>query len=137
MKRHKSIFVLLFALTLSACDEALDLVSDDLRDQFTGTWDVKENTTLKTDYTYTVTISKSDYDTTAVLIKNFYQIGSGTSVEGIVAGDKVTLPSQTVSGFTIKGYGIISFNGNTINWSYSVDYNNGDIDEVTATYTKQ
>jgi hypothetical protein len=129
----------LATLTFSSCEQALDLLSDDPRDSFVGEWSVAEENTLKSTNTdfYTVNIEKSASDSTEVFIKNFYAISAGTSVMAVVSGNNITVASQTVSGFTIQGYGSIAFNGKTIGWSYTVNHNNGFIDQVTATYTKK
>lgn len=128
--------IILLSLSFSACEDVLDLF-DDPRDSFVGDWAAKEENSLKsTDY-YNVTIEKSDTDSTAVFIKNFYAISFGASVKCIVDGSNISIPEQTVSGFTIEGYGGMAFNGKTIDWSYTVDHNNGFIDPVTATYTKE
>jgi hypothetical protein len=129
--------IILISLTFSSCDQALDLLSNDQREPFIGSYSVTENNTLKSVDNYEASIVKSSTDTTAILIKNFYAISYNVSVEGIVSGDNVTIPNQTVSGFTIQGYGLLSVNGKTIDWSYTVDHNNGFTDAVTATYTKQ
>lgn len=137
MRHNKFIGIIILAtLAFTSCEDALNL-SDDPRDAFIGDWSVKEENTLKsTDY-YNVSIEKSASDTTAVFIKNFYAINYSTSVEAVVSGSNITIPSQTVSGFTIQGYGSMPFNGKTIGWSYTVNHNNGFIDQVTATYTKK
>jgi hypothetical protein len=123
-------------LVFASCEES-DLFTDDPRDAFIGDWSVTEENTLKSTDHYNVSISNSNSDTTAVLIRNFYAISYDVSVEATVSGSRITIPSQTVSGFTIQGYGSMPFNGKTISWSYTVDYNNGFTDSVTATYTKE
>jgi hypothetical protein len=123
---------LLMILTTSACVE--DLLDVDIRDQLTGSWSVSEDNNIKSVDYYTVTISKSTIDTSIIRIKNFYAI-SGT-VEAIISDFNLTIPEQTVAGFTFHGYGEISPNMKKIDWSYTVDHNNGFIDSVTATYTK-
>jgi hypothetical protein len=121
---------------LSSCEEDLGLFSDDPRDAFTGEWSVKEENSLKsTDY-YNVSIEKSETDSTLVLINNFYAINYSASARAKVDGGTITLPVQNMSGFTIKGSGSISLNDKNINWSYTVDHNNGFVDQVTATYTR-
>jgi len=135
MKLNKYIVVILFAsLSFSACEGLSDLLSDDPRDAFVGNWNVKEDNTLKSTYYYAVSIEKSLSDSTVVFISNFYAINA--IVEAVVTGGNITVPNQTVSGFTIQGYGSISLKGNSIGWSYTVNYNNGSTDPVTATYTK-
>jgi hypothetical protein len=138
MRQYKSIaFLILASLGFSSCEEVLDLLSDDARDAFVGDWNVKEDNTLKsTDY-YIVSIEKSDSDSTAVFINNFYAISASASAKAIVSGNNISIPNQLMSGFTIQGYGSIAINGKTIDWSYTVNHNNGFVDQVTATYTKQ
>jgi len=129
--------VILVTLGFSSCEEDLDFFSDDLRESFLGEWSVKEENTLKsTDY-YIVKIENSESDSTAVLISNFYSIGDDFAVEGVVSGSRITIPTQTVSGFTFQGYGTITLSGKIINWSYNVDFNNGTTDSATAIFTKQ
>jgi hypothetical protein len=124
-------------MVFTSCEQGLDLLSNDPRDAFVGDWSVKEDNTLKsTDY-YNVSIEKSASDSTKVHIKNFYAIAPNTGVDAVVSGSNITISSQTVSGFAIQGYGSMPFNGKTIDWSYTVNHNNGFIDQVTATYTKQ
>jgi hypothetical protein len=138
MRQYKYIVIIILAsISFSSCEDVLDLLSDDPRDSFIGDWDVKEENTLKsTDY-YIVSIEKSDSDSTAVFINNFYAINTSTSAKAIVSGNNINIPSQSMSGFTIQGYGSIAGNGKTIDWSYTVNHNNGFVDQVTATYTKQ
>jgi hypothetical protein len=138
MRKYKYIAVIiLMSLSISSCEDVLDLLSDDPRDSFVGDWDVKEDNKLKSIDYYTVSIEKSGSDSTAVLINNFYAISASTSARAIVSGYNITIPGQTMSGYTIQGYGSIAGNGKTIDWSYTVNHNNGFIDQVTATYTKQ
>lgn len=116
----------------------LDFLSDDPRDAFVGTWDVSENNNLKKSVSkYIVEIDKSFSDSTAIFIKNFYELGKNLSVKGIVTDNRVNIPSQNITGFIFQGYGSVALNGKTIGWSYTVDYQNGFIDQVTATYTLQ
>jgi len=127
----------MISISFSSCDEVLDLLSDDPRDAFVGEWSVSENNSLKSTEFYSVTIEKSSNDSTRVYISNFYAIGNTSSVEATVSGGTITVSNQTVEGFTIEGSGDISINDNGIDWNYTVNHNNGFIDYVTATYTKQ
>ena len=125
--------VIFLTLSFTACEE--DLLNDDFRDELTGSWSVTENNNIKKSIMhYTVTISKSLSDTSVIRIANFYDV-SGT-VEAEISDMNVSIPQQTVAGFTFNGYGTISGNLKEINWSYTVDHNNGFVDQVTATYKK-
>jgi hypothetical protein len=134
--KKKGLYVLIAAIFMAfsfdACEE--DLLNNDIRDQLEGKWSVTEDNNLKsTDY-YNVTISKSLSDTSKILINNFYAINA--TVEAEISDLNLSIPQQTVSGFTFHGYGTVSGNMKKIEWSYTVDHNNGFIDQVTATYNK-
>lgn len=119
------------AIFLVSCEE--DLLDIDSRDGLEGTWNVEEDNNLKSVDYYTVTISKSGSDSTAILIDNFYALNEVVTAK--VSSFTMIIPQQTVSGFTIKGYGSI-INMKKLEWSYTVDYHNGFMDQVTATYTR-
>jgi hypothetical protein len=51
-------------------------------------------------------------------------------------GRKLSIPKQTISGYTIQGYGLISYSFGKIEWSYTVDLNTGEKDNVTAVYSR-
>ena len=125
------IFVLMF-VSLGSCEE--DLLNDDIRDQLAGSWSVVEDNNLKSTEYYTVKISKSPSDTSKIRISNFYGIDG--IVEASISDFDLSIPGQTVEGFTFEGNGVLSSNMKKIEWSYTVDHNNGFIDLVTATYMK-
>ena len=125
--------VIFMTLSFTACEE--DLLNADIRDDLVGTWSVTENNNIKKSVMhYTVSISKSQSDTSVIRIANFYDI-SGT-VEAEISDMNLSIPQQTVAGFTFNGYGTLSGNLKEINWSYTVDHNNSFVDQVTATYKK-
>ena len=127
------LMVSIIVFSLGGCEE--EPSNKDIRDQLIGSWSVVEQNNLKsTDY-YTVTIIKSLIDTTKIRISNFYAI-DGT-VEATVTDYYITLPEQLAEGFTFEGFGDIALTMKKIVWSYTVNHNNGFIDNVTATYTKK
>ena len=83
---------------------------------------------------YTVTISKEDSDTITLYVTKFYELDGDIRVT--LNGRNLDIPEQTLDGFTIKGYGLASFNFEKIDWSYTVNLDTGDRDNVTATYTR-
>ena len=137
MKNIQFALIIIFALLITgSCEDDLGLLSDDPRDAFVGDWSVKEENSIKSTEYYNVSIEKSASDSALVQIKNFYEIGNDASVEAVVSGGSVTIRDQTVSGFTIQGSGDIAINDKSIDWTYTVNHNNGFTDHVTATYTK-
>jgi hypothetical protein len=126
------------AFVLNSCeDDPLGLFSDDPRDGLTGEWKVDEDSEIfkkGTDGFYTVTISKENSDTISLYVNNFYELGQNVRVT--LDGNKINIPQQTVKGCTINGYGLVSVDFEKIDWSYTVNLDTGDKDNVTATYTR-
>jgi hypothetical protein len=109
--------------------------NDDPRDKFIGTWLCNETSHLNGNSTFSVPVSLNPNNTAQILIANFYQLGSGQKIYGIVANNNVTVPSQTLNNLNIRGSGNITNNNTRINWNYYVD-DGADIDTCTAIYNK-
>jgi len=105
----------------------------DPRDKFVGSWSCTEISHLNGTSTFTVPISLNATNSSQILFGNFYQIGQ---VYGVVAGNNVTVPSQSVSNCNIRGTGTITNNNTRINWNYNVN-DGADTDTCTAVYNKQ
>jgi hypothetical protein len=118
------------AVALSSCTTE-DLNFDD-RDDFTGNWICQENSTQLGTSSYNVSISKSLTDSTAILISNFYNLGSSNSAKAIVDGNTITINPQLVDNLNVAGSGTLT--GTQINLSYTVSA--GGTDNVTAVYSK-
>lgn len=141
LKNVNSIRIILFAvllpLFLYACEIEPNSPSGDFRDNIVDTWSCKETSiTSNNTSTYPSDISKHPTDSSKVLIDNFYQIGIGYDAYAILNKYTLTIPLQNIRGFSIKGSGTISANFKSINFSYSVDDGSGQIDQVTALYSK-
>ena len=124
-------FAALIMATLSACTETeTGSPTGDDRDNFTGTWNCTENSTLYGSGSYTVNISKvGNFD--SIEIKNFYQLGNSTKTIALISGNSITIPNQSVTGITVYGTGILS--NSKVNMTYyAID---GSLkDTVTSTY---
>lgn len=129
---------LLLVLLSAACEEDLPVLDDnDPRTGIEGNWNVNEDSELFKKSTagfYIVNISKHRSDSSKVLISNFYELPGSLSVT--MEGRKLSIPKQTISGYTIQGYGLISYSFGKIEWSYTVDLNTGEKDNVTAVYSR-
>ncbi|OFX43530.1 MAG: hypothetical protein A2046_01375 [Bacteroidetes bacterium GWA2_30_7] len=119
-------------------DEPIEPTPEDSRDKITGTWKCEETSQVFGSTTFTVNISKSS-DSSKVLIDNFYNLSAGKKVYAILNNLTLSIPSQTVAndGHIITGNGTLTSNYKTINFSYSANDGSGDLDNVTAIYTKQ
>ena len=111
-------------------DDGSCIIDD--RNDFTGSWTCEENSSQLGTSSYSVTISKSASDSTAILIANFYNLGSSNKATAIVNGNTFVINPQLVDNLNVAGSGTLS--GTQINLSYTVSA--GGTDNVTAVYSK-
>jgi hypothetical protein len=107
----------------------------DPRDKFVGNWSCNESSHLYGSHTFYVSITLDPSNSSQILMANFYQLGSGQKAYGIVANNYVNIPSQTVSGCSVRGSGNMNSSGNQISWNYYIN-DGADIDTCTAVYNK-
>lgn len=74
--------------------------------RFMGDWYVKEDGTRSNAAQYTVSV-EGDGDPTRIKITNFRNL-LHTVVKGTVKGDTLTIAQQTIDGYTIQGWGILT-----------------------------
>ena len=134
-------FFLLFMPIFSGCEEDLFDLLGDPRDRITGEWEVEEDSEIfkKKDYArhYNVNISKDPVDSTAIFIEGFYEIDRAKGrVKAYMDGFTLSIPDQTLDGFTIKnGSGSIAINYKSMTLYYYVSFT-GETDVVRADYTR-
>jgi hypothetical protein len=106
----------------------------DPRGKFLGDWSVNNEDCNKS--RYMVTITEDPSNSSQVLLFNFGFSQSAEPDTAIVAGSKITLPSQ-VNSEKWKVSGIGSYKEtDIIEWTYSLLIS-GDLQSCTATYVKQ
>lgn len=138
-KTLKSVLlVTLFGLTFTACQEdTFEDDTSDVRDRFVGTWTVSETESNQT-RNFDVTISKSDFNSSRINIFNFYKLGQQDSViasVSTVSSNTITIPNQVIQNtYGFSGSGVLQ-DDNTIEFSYTVDDGNGDVN-VTAVFSR-
>ena len=126
MKKNYFKYILIAAITvfISSCAEDDTTIGTD---QYVGQWSCKE-TQGSVSTTFTITISKHGSQDT-LDVYNFDNLGSNEKAIFIVNENSVTIPSQTVTGFSISGYG--TYSNDKLNLNYDVD-----MDTYTAVCTK-
>jgi len=136
-----TLFVIMYSCNPD--DNNIDNVSDDARDKITATYDCNETSQIYAKSTkdinshYVTEISKDTSTTDKVYIANFYNLGFDKDVTASMSGLTLTISNQTTDGVTFNGTGTISSNYKTIDFSYTADDGSGQVDTVTAIYTKQ
>jgi hypothetical protein len=142
MKLKNAIMVIAVIFLLNSCEEdPLGLFGDDIRDGMVGTWTVKETSLLfkKSGRTYQVKISKDSQDSTAIYIRNFYEVGS-VSVKVIMNNNYLNIPDQIVNSeligtLSISGSGSVTLDYTKITFNYTVDLQDNTTDVVSVDYT--
>ncbi len=120
------------ALVAIACEK--DIINDtDTRDQYLGTWDVLETEGWSAPQNYSVEIT-AGAEADDIVIKGIYHIDQ-LSVEGYVAGYYLTIPEQSMLGFTIAGSGQTNRDFDQITIDFTVD-DGGSTDQVKAVLTR-
>jgi hypothetical protein len=138
---NSKLFILMGFLAIYSCELINDVPDDsDPRARIEGQWQCDESSQLykSTEDIYWVYIDPDPYDSTRVIISNFYNLGDDIDVYAKVNGNSLSISNQTTKdGYKIlSGSGSISSNYKQINWNYRIDDGSGEIDNVTATYTK-
>ena len=129
-KTKITIVAISISIALASC--TTESLNFDDRDDFTGNWICQETSSQLGSSSYNVSISKSLTDSTAILIGNFYNLGSSKSAKAIVNGNSFLINAQLVDNLNVAGSGTLS--GTQINLTYTVSA--GGTDNVTAVYSK-
>ncbi|MGM0529920.1 MAG: hypothetical protein ACQER7_01050 [Bacteroidota bacterium] len=115
--------------------------SPKLLDFLEGEWQVDENSDLHGKKAYPVTISLLGQDSSRIFISNFYQLDG--EVEANLDDQEISLVEDqevnmiNTSYTIVSGSGRVSDNYKYIKWDYKVENGSGEVDDVTATYTKE
>lgn len=139
--KTKGILVILFGslLTLSSCE--FPTTEQSLEGEWTCTETseifLSVNSELKGTSVFPVYFAQDAMNDNKYYIDNFYQLGSGVQVEIMFSlGTTITIESQTVNGITFSGSGTVNAAANQIDLSYTADDGGGEVDHVTAEYTR-
>lgn len=124
-------------LFISSCVPDDDATPNaDVRDKFVGNWNCSE-TANGTKDDFSIVISKSNSNTSTVLITNFNNLNSTYIAKATVSNSSLSIASQQVTGnsgvYTVQGSGSIS--NETINLSYFVKDGVGPDVNATAVCT--
>jgi hypothetical protein len=135
------LLILLGFLVIYSCELINDVPDDaDPRARIEGQWQCDESSQLykSTEDIYWVYIDPDPNDSTRVIISNFYNLGDDIDVYAKINNSNLSISNQTTKdGYKVlSGSGSISSNYKQINWTYRIDDGSGEIDNVTATYTK-
>lgn len=104
-------------------------------DTLDGTWRCQEESQVFGFQAYDVQISYLPNDSTVIRMSNFYNLGAGKVVTGVVDLWDVTINAQTVEGLVFNGSGVIAGNLKRIDFSYTV-FDGQSTDVVSATFTR-
>ena len=128
-------FFLVSTLTFSSCNQT----NVDVRDLFLGSYSVTETWTengkAMSKPAFSMSVEKASLNSSMVLLNNFANYGSGTTVEATVNGYIVTIPQQTLPNLkAITGTG--HSDGLTMTFNYTEKFNSISVD-IVATAKKK
>ena len=124
-------------LLISSCKTDDDDPLTATRDDYIGLWQCDEfGNNQQPTGTYQVEIIKHNTDNSKVLIDNFNQLGIGIQAIATIDNTSITIAQQIVDNNVVSGSGYITNNLTSIEFLYYVDDGSGQIENITATYTK-
>ena len=128
-------FLFILMLTLGGC------ILEGEPKTLEGSWSCTETSKifmdpLKGTSIYPVYIAQDISDDNTYYIDNFYQLGEGYEVIVKLSGNTITLEQQTVDGIVFEGSGIVNTGFDVVNLSYTANDGGGQIDQVTAEYSR-
>ncbi len=109
-------FLLIVLLALGACEEDIIPAPEDPRDSFVGTWICTDYPAKSQSSAYTVEITTDPFNSSRVLIYNYFQLGDEVAPYAVVAGSTITVPEQLVENGTWQVSGFGKLKGDEIQW---------------------
>ena len=131
MRKHKRNILLLIVLLTIACLSCEKFSGD--TDSIAGLWHCEE---LSSSRRYSVTISRSDFDTTNFIIYNFHNLGPEIEIFVKLKDSVITFLNLNTT-YTISGKGTTHNSYRTIEWNYSISGNGTNDSYVEAYYSKE
>lgn len=135
----KNFFSLLLAFCISSmifisCQKDEPVTETDARLDYIGQWLCTENGGM----TYTVKINLDSATQTQIKLYNFHNLGMDEKANGIVTGNSMNIPNQSLCQGTIQisGSGVMLTNKSSIEFTYTVN-DGANLDTIYAAYTKQ
>jgi len=131
-------FILILAtlMLLTACEELLpDPGGGDVISALEDNWRVEEESHLFGSSNYIVEIERQPSDSSWIFVDNFYNVDA--TCEVFVDNRDLNIPDQVMQGgYRVYGAGIVSRDHESVSWDYTIDDGSGQLDNVTAVYTR-
>ena len=120
------------AFLLVACEPEVPL--DPRTDYWAGSWTCEEQTGDLAPQVYTVEVDLGA-DPDGVTVSGLYNQGLNFTVLGTVSGTSLTIPEQTMNGFTLSGSGTYSVLTDQVTYSLVVN-DGGSADYTSGRWTR-
>ena len=138
LMKSRRIFVLLATLALFAagCEQLLPDPDDgDIIGILEDSWRVEEESQVFGNTRYIVEIERHPLDSSRIYVDNFYNVDAAAEVT--VSGRNLSITDQVMDGgYRVYGSGTLSGDNESISWQYTVDDGSGQLDNITAVYTR-
>lgn len=135
MKRFGSVLIMVILLVIfdSCTPEETIEPEVDQREKFLGSWNVQEKINGQITGAYISIVSLDSSNTSRIKIGNIYNLGVYSTVNALVAGNSLDISEQSITGITIKGTGLFSNEGFSLNYTAA---DGSSTSSVQATYTR-
>jgi len=135
MKPKTILITLILIPLISGC------IPDDGVNTLEGSWSCQETSeifmsNMKGTSIFPVYFAQDIADNQTYYIDNFYQLGTGVEVKVKLSGGVITVEKQKVDGIEFEGSGTVNPSYELINLSYTADDGGGQVDHVTAVYSR-
>jgi hypothetical protein len=120
------------AFLLVACEPEVPL--DPRTDYWAGSWTCEEQTGDLAPQVYTVEVDLGA-DPDGVTVSGLYNQGLNFTLLGTVSGTSLTIPEQTINGFTLSGSGTYSVLTDQVTYSLVVN-DGGSADYTSGRWTR-
>jgi hypothetical protein len=120
---------------VSCTDEEPLLIQDteDPRDKFIGSWNVREEIGNQVTGNYTSVVTSNLNNTSQIIINNIYNLGETANISALVANNSLSISQASITGISIFGSGTYGGSGFII--YLTVDEGSG-TSQVKTTYSK-
>ncbi len=125
--------VVLFAMLFVGCDK----VSTSDNGTLYGSWSVREESANLNPRSYLADIRREQYDTSIVVVENFYNLGYSFQVLCRLKDSTLTIfqTNGEMPGYSFSGKGVYHKSARLITWEYVVNNGSG-VNQVYARYTR-
>ncbi|MFC2138512.1 hypothetical protein ACFLTE_10080 [Bacteroidota bacterium] len=137
-KKYITLFIASIFI-LNSCEDFFSPEEEtgDQRDKINDLWYCTEESEIYGTTSYDeVFIYNHPSDSSSIYIENFYNLGENNRIKAQLSEKTILINNGYIDEHIVNGYGHINSSFTQIDWNYSVEHPDGEMDNVTAVYIK-